>query len=180
MQTTLITILISLSFSLIVLLLIILMMVFKMKKTLKDYTSLMYSIIRKTNALEDTVRDNDEQTQSSLTHITTTSDATVDVVKSLTSSIRSLIKQNQEKALKDQTRVYPNAQMIPIIDEFITEHVLLCAFLIREQRIPDPPAKYITERVSQAYPNIDYDYICERVLYIMDQFNRSTNGTKAQ
>ena len=149
----------------------------KMKNTLNDYTSLMYAVIKRNDSLEESMNDNMNKMNSNLSQILTVSNETKNAMTSLTSSVYSILKHNKEEREK---KVYPTAQMMEAIDSVITEHVLMCAFLIREQRIADPPAKYITERISRAYPNLDYEYICERVLYIMDQFNHSSTGQKAQ
>lgn len=95
---------------------------------------------------------------------------------SLTSSIRSILKQNIEK---QSATIYPTSQMMPEIDAFITEHILMAAYLISNQNIPDNPIYYILECTSKAYPNIDKKYLSERINYIADQFNHSSTGKKA-
>lgn len=96
---------------------------------------------------------------------------------SLTSSIRSILKQNIDK---QSLTTYPTSPMMPEIDAFITEHILMAAYLISNQNIPDNPIYYILECASKAYPNIDKKYLSERINYIADQFNHSSTGKKAQ
>lgn len=96
---------------------------------------------------------------------------------SLTSSIRSILKQN---IAKQSATTYPTSQMMPEIDAFITEHILMAAYLISNQNIPDNPIYYILEAAVKAYPNIDRQYLSERINYIANQFNNSSTGKKAE
>ena len=131
--------------------------------------------------IKDTIRDDVKPVLADIkfdsNEIKTTNKTHTDALRSLTSSIQSMLKQEIQKK---QAKTYPTAQMMPEIDTFITDHILMAAFLISEQRIPDNPILFILEAVSKAYPQIDYNYLSERVCYIADQFNKSSTGKKAQ
>lgn len=118
-----------------------------------------------------------DESKESQTTISTDVNKVNETMSSLTSSIRSLVKQNQAAA---QEKIYPGPQLLQLIDSCITENILMSASLIKKQRVPNDPLAMVSDIVIKTFPHVDEKYIINRVIYIMEDYNASSTGQKAQ
>lgn len=100
-----------------------------------------------------------------------------ETMSSLTSSIRSLVKQKQEAA---NEKIYPGPQLLQLIDSCITETILMTATLISRQRVPNDPLLLVSDIVTKTFPHVDTTFLEQRIIYIMEDYNRSSTGQKTQ
>lgn len=100
-----------------------------------------------------------------------------ETMSSLTSSIRSLVKQKQDAA---NEKIYPGPQLLQLIDSCITETILMTATLISRQRVPNDPLLLVSDIVTKTFPHVDTTFLEQRIIYIMEDYNRSNTGQKTQ
>lgn len=135
------------------------------KIIMKDYSSMMYSLMKTNERYNENMNDIQKD-------VTTTQES----LKSLTSSIRSLVKQQHEE---NDKKILPGPQLLKMLDDIITETILMQASLMQNQIVPDSAVNEIGEIVQATFPHIDQKYIGKRILYIMNEYNRSKTGQKA-
>lgn len=141
-----------------------------MRNTMNDYASLMYETMKRT----------DEASKTSL-NIENGINTVDDNVKSLTSSIRSLVKQQQEQQKsRNNEKIFPGPQLLEMLDKCIVENVSMMATLIHKQRVPDDPLTRVTDITIQTFPHINEQYIIDRCIYVMEEFNKSQSGQKSR
>lgn len=118
-----------------------------------------------------------DTTKETQTDISSDVNKVNETMSSLTSSIRSLVKQNQAAS---EEKIYPGPQLLQLIDSCITETILMTATLVSKQRVPENPLVFVSDIVIKTFPHVDVKFIENRVIYIMEEYNHSSSGKKAQ
>lgn len=138
----------------------------KMKRTLEDNLKFMYQLMRQ-----------NESTTNNVEQLSKTTNTTNETLSTLTSSIRSVMKKMQHDS---NEKMYPGPQMLELIDKCITENILMQATLIQNDPMPENSLVKVSNIVTKTFPHIYPEYIIQRTTYIMEEFNKSQSGRKAQ
>ena len=142
----------------------------QVNKRMDDHGRFIYQMMKRSDEVKETSND----TSEGVTKVNET-------VTSLTSSIRSLVKQNQAQLKKANETIYPGPQLLQLVDQSITENILMTAVLIQKQHVvSEDPLIRVSRIVEQTFPHVNPTYIKERCIYIMEDYNRSQTGQKAQ
>jgi hypothetical protein len=145
---------------------VIMVRISQLNRRLDDHGNYIYKMMKAT-----------DESKESQTSISTDVNKVNETMSSLTSSIRSLVKQKQEAA---NEKIYPGPQLLQLIDSCITETILMTATLISRQRVPNDPLLMVTDIVTKTFPHVDTTFLEQRIIYIMEDYNRSSTGQKAQ
>ena len=149
---------------------ILMMRLSQVNKRIDDHGRFIYQMMKRS----DEVKETSNNTSEGVTKVNET-------VTSLTSSIRSLVKQNQAQLKKANETIFPGPQLLQLVDQCITENILMTAVLIQKQHVvSEDPLIRVSRIVEQTFPHVNPTYIKERCIYIMEDFNRSQTGQKAQ
>ena len=138
----------------------------RIKQKLDDVTNIIYQLMRC-----------NEQSTTSITEVSKMSNTTNETLSTLTSSIRNVMKKMSHD--NDQ-KIYPGPQLLELVDKCITENVLMYASLIKNDPMPENPVTWISNIVIQTFPHVKSDYLIQRTTYVIEEFNNSQTGRKAQ
>jgi hypothetical protein len=94
-------------------------------------------------------------------------------IKSLTSSIGHVIKENQ--TIRGE-KVYPSPQLAELIQATIKEQITIEMLLSNKMRIANKDSVgKIIENVSKTYPNVDVEYLTKKCLAMIELSTQSQN-----
>lgn len=149
----------------------------------KEMCSLMYSLLRKANALDNTlyslkedINQNREDTSKVIERINALGSIetkNANTISSLTSSINNTL---QEYKRRSEEKIYPTPQLSEMISSTIGEFIRQEISMIRDMRVPmspeDPVTVKITKNVIRTYPHVDEEWIAKKVIQILTEASR--------
>jgi hypothetical protein len=138
----------------------------RIKQKLDDVTNFVYQLMRY-----------HEEDTTNIATVSKMSNTTNETLSTLTSSIRSVMKKVQHD---NNEKIYPGPQLLDIIDKCITENVLMYASLIKNDPMPENAITWVSNIVVQTFPHVQTNYLIQRTTYIIEEFNNSQTGRKAQ
>ena len=153
------------------------------KRRDEEMCQLMYSLIRKSNALDDTLyslkeefKQNKDETSRVIERINALGSIetkNANTISSLTSSINNTL---QEYRKRSEEKIYPTPQLSEMISTTIGEFIRQEISMIRDMRIPmspeDPVTVKITRNVIRTYPHVDEEWIAKKVIQIVTEASR--------
>lgn len=145
----------------------------QLNRRLDDQCNFIYVQMKE----DEEIKDTQLTISNDINELSKSFDTQKETMTSLTSSIRSLVKQNQAK---NDEKIFPGPQLLQLIDSCITETILMTATLISKQRVPNDPLVMVTEIVTKTFPHVDVTFLEQRIIYIMEEYNKSSTGQKAQ
>ena len=158
------------------------------RKRDEELSRLMYSIIRKTQTLDDdyyALKEQNQQyandikrLQEMINSLGVLEQKNASSISSLTSSINNVIQENKRRS---ETKIYPTPQLSEMIKTTIGEFFHQEVVLIRDMRFPvsptDPVITKITKNTILTYPHVDEEYITKRCLAtIENQIQKAQRG----
>lgn len=149
----------------------------------EEMCSLMYSLLRKANALDNTlyslkedINQNREDTSKVIERINALGSIetkNANTISSLTSSINNTL---QEYKRRSEEKIYPTPQLSEMISSTIGEFIRQEISMIRDMRVPmspeDPVTVKITKNVIRTYPHVDEEWIAKKVIQILTEAAR--------
>lgn len=139
-----------------------LLLVRPLENRLEEQSSVLYSILKKHIIYDDKLYVMSDDITSVQQNI-----------KSLTSSIGHVIKENQ--TIRGE-KVYPSPQLAELIQATIKEQITIEMLLSNKMRIANKDSVgKIIENVSKTYPNVDVEYLTKKCLAMIELSTQSQN-----
>lgn len=153
------------------------------KRRDEELSRIMYSLMRRTQVLDDDCYALKEQNQQYADEIKQLREIihslgvletkNANTISSLTSSINNTL---QEYNSRLNEKIYPTPQLSEMISTTIGEFIRQEISMIRDMRIPlspeDPVTLKIAKNTIKTYPHVDEDWICKKVIQICHEASR--------
>lgn len=150
------------------------------RKRDEELSRLMYSLIRKTQTLDDdyyALKEQNQQyandikrLQEMINSLGVLEQKNAGSISSLTSSINEVIQENRRRS---EEKIYPTPQLSEMIKTTIGEFLHQEITMIRDMRIPisptDPVTIKITKNVIKTYPHVDEAWIAKKVIEVIQE-----------
>lgn len=150
------------------------------RKRDEELSRLMYSLIRKTQTLDDdyyALKEQNQQytndikrLQEMINSLGVLAQKNASSISSLTSSINNVIQENKRRS---EEKIYPTPQLSEMIKTTIGEFFHQEVVLIRDMRFPvspnDPVVTKIAKNTIHTYPHVDEGWIAKKVIEVIQE-----------